>query len=154
AEPSLDDAARLLREVRENATVTSRRAQRGRQDVLRLLGPAATGARMRRRLESLVAERRHGARGLRRLRLIARRGPRSAEAMAAASALAVGFRKAATMRAASMPGPTWLWVLIAYVVVGVLTIGHFALAHPKSVCACVGTEDPAAYMWALSWWPH
>ncbi len=48
----------------------------------------------------------------------------------------------------------WGWALSAYCVVSVLTIGRYAIAHPKSVCACVGTEDPAAYMWALSWWPH
>ncbi len=50
--------------------------------------------------------------------------------------------------------PTWTWVLIAYVAVAVLTIGRFAVLHPNSVCSCVGSGDPAAYMWALSWWPH
>lgn len=45
-------------------------------------------------------------------------------------------------------------VFLLYTVIALLTIGRFAIAHPASVCACVGTADPAAYMWALSWWPH
>jgi hypothetical protein len=44
--------------------------------------------------------------------------------------------------------------LALYLLAGVLTIGWHAIAHPQSVCSCVGTQDPAAYMWALSWWPH
>ncbi len=41
-----------------------------------------------------------------------------------------------------------------YVLVAVLTIGRHAIAHPRTVCACVGYEDPALFMWGLAWWPH
>jgi hypothetical protein len=50
--------------------------------------------------------------------------------------------------------PRWVWPLAFYVVIAVLTVGWHAIAHPRTVCACVGTQDPAAYMWALAWWPH
>ncbi len=50
--------------------------------------------------------------------------------------------------------PTWLRVLAFYLIMGLLTIGWHAIGHLRTVCACVGTSDPAAYMWALSWWPH
>jgi hypothetical protein len=50
--------------------------------------------------------------------------------------------------------PTWLLALLFYVLAAVFTIGRYALRDPSTVCACVGTSDPAAYMWALSWWPH
>jgi hypothetical protein len=50
--------------------------------------------------------------------------------------------------------PSWVWALAFYLVMAVVTIGRHALSHPATICACVGTEDPAAYMWALSWWPH
>jgi hypothetical protein len=50
--------------------------------------------------------------------------------------------------------PSWVSVLLLYVVIAMLTIGRYAIGHPASVCACVGTQDPAAYMWALTWWPH
>jgi hypothetical protein len=50
--------------------------------------------------------------------------------------------------------PTWLRALVFYSVIAALTAGSHALSHPKTVCACVGTSDPVAYMWALSWWPH
>jgi hypothetical protein len=50
--------------------------------------------------------------------------------------------------------PTAARVLLLYTVLTLLTIGRFAIAHPASVCSCVGTQDPAAYMWALTWWPH
>ncbi len=50
--------------------------------------------------------------------------------------------------------PNWTWALIFYVAMAGLTIGRHVLGHPTTVCACVGTEDPAAYMWGLSWWPH
>ena len=50
--------------------------------------------------------------------------------------------------------PAWGWALAFYLLMALLTIGRHALSHPQTVCACVGTEDPAAYMWALSWWPH
>jgi len=52
------------------------------------------------------------------------------------------------------PVPTWLRALTIYVLLSVLTIGWHAVADPTRVCAWVGTQDPAAYMWALSWWPH
>jgi hypothetical protein len=41
-----------------------------------------------------------------------------------------------------------------YVALAVLTIGWHAILHPKTVCACVGTGDPALFMWFLAWWPH
>lgn len=50
--------------------------------------------------------------------------------------------------------PSWLAVLVVYLALSLLTIGRFAVGHPQTVCACVGTEDPALFMWALSWWPH
>ncbi len=50
--------------------------------------------------------------------------------------------------------PKWGWALAFYLAMAILTIGWHAIAHPKTVCACVGTQDPAAYMWALAWWPH
>jgi hypothetical protein len=50
--------------------------------------------------------------------------------------------------------PTWMWVLLFYLLMGVLTIGRHAIAHPRTVCACVGSGDPASYMWAMYWWPH
>jgi hypothetical protein len=50
--------------------------------------------------------------------------------------------------------PKWVWALAFYLTMAVLTIGWHAIAHPRTVCACVGTQDPAAYMWALAWWPH
>jgi hypothetical protein len=50
--------------------------------------------------------------------------------------------------------PTWLRALAFYLLMAALTVGWHAIAHPRSVCACMGTQDPAAYMWALAWWPH
>lgn len=50
--------------------------------------------------------------------------------------------------------PTWILALAFYLLMGIVTIGRHVLGHPGSVCACVGSSDPAAYMWALSWWPH
>jgi hypothetical protein len=50
--------------------------------------------------------------------------------------------------------PNWIWVLAGYTALALLTIGRHVLAHPQTVCACVGGGDPAAYMWGLSWWPH
>jgi hypothetical protein len=50
--------------------------------------------------------------------------------------------------------PTWLHALALYLLFAILTIGWHAISAPQHVCACVGTQDPAAYMWALSWWPH
>lgn len=45
-------------------------------------------------------------------------------------------------------------VLLGYYVLAVLTIGRHAIGHPTTVCACVGTGDPAFYTWALGWWPY
>jgi hypothetical protein len=50
--------------------------------------------------------------------------------------------------------PSWLSVFVFYTLMALVTIGRHAIAHPKTVCACVGSEDPAQYMWAMSWWPH
>lgn len=50
--------------------------------------------------------------------------------------------------------PPWAVVLGGYVLLALLTVGWHALPHPATVCACVGTGDPAAYMWDLVWWPH
>ena len=50
--------------------------------------------------------------------------------------------------------PTWVVALAFYLLMSIFTVGRHALGHPATVCACVGTEDPAAYMWALTWWPH
>lgn len=50
--------------------------------------------------------------------------------------------------------PTWVPVLIFYMVMAIVTIGRHAVAHPRTVCACVGSGDPALFMWGLSWWPH
>jgi hypothetical protein len=55
---------------------------------------------------------------------------------------------------AVMRTPTWVRALVFYLVLAVLTIGWHAILHPQTVCACVGTGDPAEFMWALSWWPH
>jgi hypothetical protein len=52
------------------------------------------------------------------------------------------------------PVPTWVLALAFYFLMGLFTIGRHALGHPGTVCACTGGADPAAYMWALSWWPH
>lgn len=54
----------------------------------------------------------------------------------------------------SLSCPTWLLTFLFYLLAAMFTIGRYALRHPSTVCACVGTSDPAAYMWALSWWPH
>ena len=50
--------------------------------------------------------------------------------------------------------PTWALALASYLLIGILTIGWHAILHPRTICTCVGTEDPAQYMWAMSWWPH
>jgi hypothetical protein len=50
--------------------------------------------------------------------------------------------------------PTWVPVLVFYAVMAIVTIGRHAVAHPRTVCACVGSGDPALFMWGLSWWPH
>jgi hypothetical protein len=43
---------------------------------------------------------------------------------------------------------------VVYFVVGLLTIGWYAIRHLSSTCACIGNSDPAAYIWSLGWWPH
>lgn len=50
--------------------------------------------------------------------------------------------------------PTWVRALIFYLALAVVTIGWHAILHPQTVCACVGTGDPAQFMWAMVWWPH
>jgi hypothetical protein len=50
--------------------------------------------------------------------------------------------------------PTWVRALACYTLLATLTIGWHAISAPSRVCACVGSQDPAAYMWALAWWPH
>ena len=56
AEPSLEHAARLMREVYGDGEEAARRGARAREDIARLLSPAATGRRMRERLEHLAAQ--------------------------------------------------------------------------------------------------
>ena len=56
AEPNLEHAARLMREVHSDGEEAARRGARAREDIARLLSPAATGRRMRERLEHLAAE--------------------------------------------------------------------------------------------------
>ena len=53
AEPDLDHAARVLRHVAEHPDEARAKGERARADVRRQLSPAATGARMRARLERL-----------------------------------------------------------------------------------------------------
>jgi hypothetical protein len=50
--------------------------------------------------------------------------------------------------------PTWTCALVFYAAFAVLTIGRYAIVHPRTVCACDGGADPAQYMWAMIWWPH
>ena len=45
-------------------------------------------------------------------------------------------------------------MLVFYLAFAVLTLGHYAIFHPTTVCACLGNEDPATYMWSMVWWPH
>jgi hypothetical protein len=45
-------------------------------------------------------------------------------------------------------------VLVFYLALAILTIGWHAILRPQTVCACVGTGDPALFMWFLAWWPH
>ncbi len=54
ADPDLDHAAALLREVREGGDEVRARAERGRRDVEEALSPERTGAAMRARLERLL----------------------------------------------------------------------------------------------------
>jgi glycosyltransferase involved in cell wall biosynthesis len=55
AEPDLDQAAALMREVHENPEAARRRGELGRLTVQETLSPAAVGRRARERLEGLVA---------------------------------------------------------------------------------------------------
>ena len=57
AEPNLEHAARLMREVYTDTAEARRRGARAREDIARLLSPASTGRRMRERLEHLAAQR-------------------------------------------------------------------------------------------------
>jgi hypothetical protein len=50
--------------------------------------------------------------------------------------------------------PTWIPVLAFYIAFALLTIGRYAVFHPTTICACLGNEDPATYMWSMAWWPH
>ncbi len=50
--------------------------------------------------------------------------------------------------------PTWVLAFAFFLLMAMVTIGRYALGDPTKICSCVGTGDPAAYMWALSWWPH
>jgi hypothetical protein len=50
--------------------------------------------------------------------------------------------------------PTWTRALVFYLALAVLTIGWHSVAHLQTICACSGSPDPTAYMWALAWWPH
>ena len=63
-------------------------------------------------------------------------------------------RRAATPVALERRPSATLIVFGVYVLAAVLTVGWHAVSHPTSVCACVGSADPAFYMWALDWWPH
>ena len=54
AEPSLDHAARLMRQVFEEREEAKARGARGKADAERLLAPAAAGERMRTRLMQLI----------------------------------------------------------------------------------------------------
>jgi glycosyltransferase involved in cell wall biosynthesis len=54
AEPRVEHAARLMRRVRDSPDDAATRAARAREDVARLLSPAATGENMLRRLEQLA----------------------------------------------------------------------------------------------------
>ncbi len=50
--------------------------------------------------------------------------------------------------------PPWSRALALYIIAAAVTIGWHAISHPRTVCACVGTGDPALVMWGLTWWPH
>jgi Glycosyl transferases group 1 len=53
ADPSVEHAAELMREVQEHPEEAARRGERAAADIARVLSPEATGAAMRRRLEEL-----------------------------------------------------------------------------------------------------
>jgi hypothetical protein len=54
AEPDLDHAAALMREVWEDPEAARRRGERGRRTVEEVLSPAAVGRRARQRLEAIL----------------------------------------------------------------------------------------------------
>ena len=54
ADPSIEHAAQLMRQVYGDPSAAAQRGERAREDVSRLLSPAAAGHRMRRRLEQLA----------------------------------------------------------------------------------------------------
>ncbi len=56
AQPSIEHAARLMREVWEHREQAAARGEQARQDIARELSPQATGARMRARLQERVAQ--------------------------------------------------------------------------------------------------
>jgi hypothetical protein len=45
-------------------------------------------------------------------------------------------------------------VLSGYLLLGLATVGRFALGHMASVCACTADGDTAIFTWSLAWWPH
>lgn len=76
AEPDVEQAARLLRELRGNPGEARRRARQGQLDVGAMLAPEVVGAQMRDRLEQLTVASAGPARRL--LRRLARRSNRPA----------------------------------------------------------------------------
>lgn len=79
---------------------------------------------------------------------------RSPAAIAADTGEPVAFARLQRLSRPFGRAPRWLYVLIFYIAMALLTIGRLAIAHPRTVCACVGSADPAQYMWAMSWWPY
>jgi glycosyltransferase involved in cell wall biosynthesis len=55
AEPNLDEAARMMREVFENPRAAREKAARAQEHLLNSFSPESAGARMRRRLEKVWA---------------------------------------------------------------------------------------------------
>jgi hypothetical protein len=55
AEPNLDEAARMMREVFENPRAAREKAARAQKHLLNSFSPESAGARMRRRLEKVWA---------------------------------------------------------------------------------------------------
>lgn len=50
--------------------------------------------------------------------------------------------------------PSWVWVLIFYTAMALVTIGRHVITHPRTVSASVGIGDPSLFMWGLAWWPY
>jgi glycosyltransferase involved in cell wall biosynthesis len=63
AEPSVEHAAQLMRWVVEHPDQARALGERAREDVLRLLSPAAVGQRMAQRLRAIREEQAHACRG-------------------------------------------------------------------------------------------